>query len=138
MTTGPRQSGSRVAVTRKPTVPWEFSEPSAEGDGVPNAPTPEGRLLGEQLARLADHEEAILRERFPHAHRRCGDCALRAGTTPNGCAETLMDVVKALVEHVPFYCHKAMTPDGEPRVLCAGYAILAGTDLTDALSEESG
>jgi hypothetical protein len=113
------------------TVPWEFSEPATEGDGRPNVPTPEGRLLGEQRARLADYEEAAVRERFPRHHRRCGDCALRAGTIPNGCPETLMDVVKALVEGVPFYCHKATTPDGEPRVLCAGYAILAGKSLTD-------
>jgi hypothetical protein len=110
-------------------VPWAFSEPAAdETTAVPNLPTPEGRLLGAELARLTDIEEERLRERFPHAHRRCGDCALRAGTDPNGCAETLLDVVKALVEHVPFYCHKAVDDNG-PKLLCAGYAILADTDV---------
>lgn len=108
-------------------VPWEFSKPAeGDADAYPNLPTPEGRLLGAELARLTDVEEARLRERFPHHHRRCGDCALRAGTDPNGCPETLMDVVKALAENVPFYCHKAVGPDGAPKILCAGYAILTG------------
>jgi hypothetical protein len=107
-------------------VPWDFSEPPAcDADAVPNEPTPEGRILGEQLARLADVEEARLREKFPHMHHRCGDCAFRAGTVPNGCPETLMDAVKALVENVPFYCHKKLD-DGKPVLLCAGYGMLAG------------
>lgn len=101
---------------------------------MPNVPTPEGRALGEQLARLCDIEEARLREQFPKMHRRCGDCALRLGTDPNGCAETLMDVVKGVVEGVPFYCHKAM-PNGEPKLLCAGYAAIVGSDLSAAIKE---
>ncbi len=106
-------------------VPWEFSAPAKDdADAVPNLPTPEGRLLGAELARLTDVEEARVRERFPRHHRRCNDCAFRAGTDPNGCPETLMDAVKALAENVPFYCHKAFTPEGAPRLLCAGYAIL--------------
>jgi hypothetical protein len=109
-------------------VPWDFSEaPSADDPtAVPNVPTPEGRLLGAELARLADIEEARLRERFPQQHHRCGDCAFRAGTDPNGCPETLMDAVKALAEAVPFYCHKKFTPEGKPALLCAGYALLVG------------
>jgi hypothetical protein len=108
-------------------VPWDFSEPPADDEtAVPNVPTPEGRLLGAQLARLADVEEERLRERFPHMHRRCGDCAFRAGTVPNGCPETLMDAVKGLVEAVPFYCHKKFDEDGKPLLLCAGYALLVG------------
>jgi hypothetical protein len=106
-------------------VPWGFSDaPSGEDAGVPNVPTPEGRLLGAELARLADIEEEHLRERFPRAHRRCGECAFRAGTDPNGCVETLMDAVKAIVEGVPFYCHKKFAPDGSPELLCAGFALL--------------
>ena len=109
-------------------MPWDFSHPPEGEAGVPNLPTTEGRLLGAQLARLTDIEEERLRERFPRAHRRCGDCALRLGTAPNGCPETLMDVVKAVVERVPFYCHKAMTDEGKPRLLCAGYAALVNCD----------
>lgn len=109
-------------------APWDFSVPPKNGeDAHPNLPTDDGRLLGVQLARLTDIEEARLREKFPRMHRRCGDCAFRAGTDPNGCPETLMDAVKALVENVPFYCHKAFTPEGAPKLLCAGYAILIGS-----------
>lgn len=107
------------------TVPWDFSAPPVdEAQAVPNEPTPEARALGAELARLTDGAEARVRERFPSHHRRCGDCAFKAGTVPNGCPETLMDAVKALAEGVPFYCHKAFTPDGSPALLCAGYAIL--------------
>jgi len=104
-------------------APWEFSEPPAEGEGVPNVPTPEGRALGTQIARLCDQAEEQVRERFPRHHRRCGDCAFRAGTDPNGCVETVMDATKAVLEGIPFFCHKAM-PDGEPKLLCAGWTIL--------------
>lgn len=111
------------------TVPWEFSEAPKEGEPtVENQATPEGRALGRELARLCDIEEALIRERFPKQHPRCDDCAFRLGTTPNGSAETLMDALKCLYEHVPFYCHKG-TRDGEPRHLCAGYAILVGAEL---------
>lgn len=118
-----RQSGSPQV-----RVPWEFSEAPDEDDAtaVPNVPTAEGRLLGAELARLADIEEQRLRERFPRMHPRCNDCAFRAGTDPNGCPETLMDAVKALAECVPFFCHKGFTAEGKPKRLCAGYAILAG------------
>jgi hypothetical protein len=108
------------------TAPWDFSEAPADDDAVPNVPTPEGRLLGAQLARLADIEEKRLREQFPRLSPRCGDCALRLGTDPNGCPETLMDVVKALVECVPFYCHKNVAEGEKPIRLCAGYALLVG------------
>lgn len=110
----------------KTTVPWEFSTaPESAADAVPNTPTAEGRALGAELARIADIEEARQLERFPNAKPRCADCAFRAGTLPNGCPETLMDAVKALVECVPFYCHHAFE-DGCPTRLCAGYALLLG------------
>lgn len=110
-------------------VPWEFSATPAPGDPtVENLPTPEGWMLGREISRLCDIEEERLRERFPRQHPRCADCALRLGTRPNGCAETLMDILKCLYEHVPFYCHKGLR-DGEPRRLCAGYAILVGAEL---------
>lgn len=112
------------SVTR---VPWEFSKPpEREAGAVPNLPTPEGRALGAQLARLADVEEERQREQFPNAKPRCADCAFRAGTLPNGCPETLMDAIKALAECVPFYCHHAFDNDGSPTRLCAGYALLIG------------
>lgn len=110
------------------SLPWEFSEPPAEGEpSYPNLPTPEGRALGAELARLCDVEEQRIRERFPN-QPRCDDCAARAGTDPNGCSETLMDLLKCVHEAVPFYCHKRVK-DGEPQRLCAGFAILVSAEV---------
>lgn len=113
-------------------APWDFSEPAEDHEtAIENLPTPEGMMLGRELARLADVEEARLRERFPRHHPRCDDCAFRLGTNPNGSVPTLMDAVKCVIEGDPFYCHKTLR-DGEPRHLCAGYAMLAG--LQDAMA----
>lgn len=67
--------------------------------------TPEGRVLGAQTARLADNAAAHL-ARIGEADERCKSCAFRAGTVPNGCLQTQADVVKCLVERVPFGCHQ--------------------------------
>lgn len=113
---------------RRITLPWDYSVAPIDGEAaVPNIPTTEGRLLGTKLARLADLEELRIRSDFPQAHSRCNDCALRAGTDPNGCVETLMDLLKCVCEDTPFYCHQGLR-DGEPKRLCAGFAILAGND----------
>lgn len=118
-----------------PDAPWEFStQPAADEPSYPNLPTPLGRALGAELARLCDAEELRVRERHPHSARRCNDCAFRLGTDPNGCPETLMDAVKGLAENVPFYCHKHFDDDGKPTRLCAGWAILAGRDVLVALA----
>lgn len=110
-------------------MPWEFSEAPEPGESAyPNLPTPEGRALGAELARLADVAEAENRERFPRAARRCYDCAFRAGTDPNGCAETLMDALKCVVEAKPFFCHKGVAEGDTPRTLCAGFALLMRAD----------
>lgn len=87
--------------------------------------TPEGIALGKQLARLCDLEEVKVRARFPKHAKRCQSCAFRAGTLPNGDPVTLMDATKCLIEAVPFMCHQYFDKDGNPRDLCAGYAILA-------------
>jgi hypothetical protein len=75
----------------------------------PNLPTPEGRALGRELARLCDGEIGVGRD------DRCSTCAFRSGTVPNGCAPTLMDALKCMMERVPFYCHEQ---EGK---LCAGW-----------------
>jgi hypothetical protein len=122
-------------------IPWDYSEAPEEGDetAVPNVPTPEGQMLGAELARLTDIEEERLRERFLKLHPRCDDCALRLGTGPNGCVSTLMDVVKCVAESVPFYCHKGARDGDAPKRLCAGFAVLAGfADDFSALAARSG
>lgn len=114
-------------------VDWDFSVPVSADDptAVANLPTPAGRALGAELARFADLEESRVLAQFPHSQPRCGDCALRLGSVPNGCPETLMDLVKCLLESVPFYCHHA-TDGTEPTRLCAGYGLLAGTFAEEA------
>lgn len=46
----------------------------------------------------------------------CASCACRAGTVPNGCAQTQLDLIKAVVDGKSFLCHAPM--DGR---MCAGY-----------------
>lgn len=55
----------------------------------------------------------------------CSDCALREGTTPNQCPATLGDVLKCVVEDLPFYCHKGVPDGGAPKRICTGAAVLA-------------
>ena len=116
-------------------APWEFSEAPAPGEGTPNLPTPAGRLLGRQLARLCDLEEAKDLEGFPDQLPRCDDCAFRLGTRPNGCAETLMDAVKCIIEIKPFYCHKGVKEGEAPKHLCRGWLTLSGKVGRRAMTE---
>lgn len=84
--------------------------------------TPEGRALGEQMARLAAKSIAEQKKQFPNMAEPCVTCAFRAGTIPNGCPQTQMDALKALVEGVPFMCHHSPTNEaGELTELCAGW-----------------
>jgi hypothetical protein len=78
----------------------------------PNLPTPEGRALGAELARLCDAEIK------PGDPERCLTCAFRAGTIPNGCAPTLMDAIKCAIEGAPFYCHE------QRGKLCSGWRLM--------------
>jgi len=93
-------------------------------DLVPNRPSSEGRLIGEQLARMTDKAEPEILAKFPDHPRRCKSCAFSAGTIPNGCLPTVMDAMKATMEMDPFYCHQPKPgPDGKPTTICAGWSI---------------
>ena len=46
----------------------------------------------------------------------CKSCACRAGPVPNGCEQTQLDFLKAVVEGRPFLCHAPK--DGR---MCAGW-----------------
>ena len=85
-------------------------------DLIRNRPSPEGRALGKELARLADAEPSVF------SYLRCGTCAFRAGTVPNGCTATLLDAIKCAIEGVPFYCHE----DKAGERPCAGWIMLRG------------
>lgn len=68
--------------------------------------TPEGRAAGFNLVRLTEPTIAQLaREGEPD--ERCKSCAFRLGTVPNGCLQTQLDAMKAVIEDVPFLCHQA-------------------------------
>ncbi len=104
---------------------------------VPNKPSPEGRKIGEHLARMTDKAEAELRQKLQVADamelmpERCRSCAFRGGTFPNGCTETVMDAIKCAMEGVPFYCHQSKPKEGGGYTeLCGGYTI-ARTSMID-------
>lgn len=89
-----------------------------------NVPTPEGRQIGVQLARLCDKAEAAMLADKGAAPYRCASCAFKGGTFPNGCAETVMDALKCVAEGVPFYCHHSDKDErGNHTGLCAGYVV---------------
>lgn len=86
-----------------------------------NRPTPEGRELGAQIARLCDQEEAKQAKKvLATIPERCGSCAFRGGTFPNGCAGTLMDAVHCIIEGRDFHCHE----HGRTDQLCAGFQMM--------------
>lgn len=108
-------------------APWDYSEEPTPEASHPNLPTPAGRALGLEVARLVDAEEARLKIDTPGLHPRCVDCAARAGTLPNGCEETLMDFLKCAIEGRQFNCHKGV-PEGEtPSEPCRGWLVLQTT-----------
>jgi hypothetical protein len=73
---------------------------------VRNLPCEQGKLLGRELARLADRAETESLKKFPGTMVRCKTCAFRAGTAPNGTLLTVMDALKCAMEQVPFLCHE--------------------------------
>lgn len=79
--------------------------------------SPEGRQLGEQMAKLYDIAERRLGA-MADPDERCKSCAFRPGTVPNGCAQTQLDISKCAAEGIPFYCHQHR---GQ---LCHGWATV--------------
>jgi hypothetical protein len=105
-------------------APWSFDEVRAGEPCKVNAPSPDGQALGRELARLADVAEVATLKRFPDHLPRCNECAFKLGTFPNGCAPTVMDALKCVIENLPFYCHKGMGIDEQPTRLCSGWTYL--------------
>lgn len=71
-----------------------------------NRVTPEGRALGESMVRITEPAIARLADEG-EPDERCKSCAFRLGTVPNGCPQTQLDALKAVIEDVPFMCHQA-------------------------------
>lgn len=99
---------------------------------IRNFRTPEGAELGVELARLADSAEPAARLKVPELPPRCASCALRAGPhLPNQSPVTLLNMVKCLLENIPFECHEPHR-DGE---LCSGWAMIMLAKTDDQLVE---
>jgi len=88
-----------------------------------NRVTPAGKLLGQRAAILADLGHGLLQQigladvKAPRLRAEmCSTCACRRGSVPNGCQQTQMDFLKAVVEGLPFLCHAPH--DGK---ICAGW-----------------
>ncbi len=81
--------------------------------------SPRGRAMG---AFWAAKVEPVIQHLAAQGEpdERCKSCAFRPGTVPNGCAQTMLDVTKAVLEQRPFACHVHRHPDGS-RKLCAGW-----------------
>ncbi|MDB5885009.1 MAG: hypothetical protein JWR74_1180 [Polaromonas sp.] len=86
--------------------------------------TLEGRKLGAQFAQVADEECRTLAEKHDEPDERCLSCAFRAGTVPNGCPQTQLDVAKAVFENVPFMCHAHQDAGGSHATICHGWFAL--------------
>jgi len=85
--------------------------------------TPQGQVMGKNAARLSELgrrrleslglvgiQQPMLRDEM------CKTCACQRGTVPNGCLQTQLDFLKAVVEGKPFLCHAPK--DGR---MCAGW-----------------
>jgi len=84
-------------------------------------PVAEGRLLGEQMARMAaPHIERMLAT-FPNERPPCADCAFVKGTEANGWAVTGMNALKCVVEGDQFFCHQGKDGTGDPKHVCSGW-----------------
>lgn len=83
--------------------------------------SPEGRAAGAVMAKLADAECRALAARHDEPDDRCKTCAFRAGTVPNGCAQTQLDAAKAVVEGAPFMCHAHKNASGNYDRICHGW-----------------
>lgn len=75
-------------------------------DKKPSRISAAGLDMGAQILRLSEPAIArLVAEGEPD--ERCKSCAFRPGTVPAGCLQTQMDVLKAIIEDVPFLCHQA-------------------------------
>lgn len=91
---------------------------------VRNKPTELGRSFGKNIARFCEERIKKYAGTGMAVPQRCGTCAFREGTVPNGCETTVWDAMKCALEgKVRFMCHEHRRDDEPP--ICAGYLLLA-------------
>lgn len=95
----------------------------------------EGKKLGTLSAQLAEGECSAL-ARDGEDDERCKSCAFRAGTVPNGCLQTQLDVMKAVAEGIPFMCHQHLDQRGRPSKVCHGW--FAARRVVDRIETATG
>lgn len=61
----------------------------------------------------------------------CKTCACRLGEVPNGCMQTQLDFLKAVLEGTPFLCHSPK--DGR---MCAGWIRARAEHVANPLPRE--
>ncbi len=62
----------------------------------------------------------------------CKTCACQLGSVPNGCLQTQMDFLKAVVEGMPFLCHASK--DGR---MCAGWVRTRAEIVANPLPKQA-
>ena len=100
--------------------------------------TAQGRSMGKSAARLASLGEGVLavsgltKLNMPMLRdEMCKSCACQLGSVPNGCLQTQMDFLKAVVDGKPFLCHAPK--DGR---MCAGWIRARAAHVESPMSPE--
>lgn len=101
--------------------------------------TPTGQQMGKNAARLAElgrrrlEAAGLAGVKLPKLRDdMCKTCACRLGTVPNGCLQTQLDFLKAVVDGEGFYCHSPR--DGK---LCMGWVRARAEHAANPLPAEA-
>lgn len=99
----------------------------------------QGRAIGDAMARTAQHGRTRLQAQclaginLPGMRDdMCPACACRPGTVPNGCLQTQLDLLKAVVQGDPFLCHAPK--DGR---MCAGWVAARAEHVARPLPKQA-
>jgi hypothetical protein len=88
---------------------------------IRNHTTPEGKALGQRMAKFCDDAEPKARLRLPELPPRCNSCAFRSGNhLASASPFTQMDALKCVVEGTEFHCHDHVREGS----ICSGWAMM--------------
>ena len=101
--------------------------------------TPIGQAMGKSAARLAQlgrlrlEAAGLTNLKLPAMRdEMCKTCACQPGKVPNGCLQTQLDFLKAVVEGQRFLCHSPK--DGR---LCAGWVAARAEHVANPLPQQA-
>lgn len=105
---------------------------------MPSRVSKDGQMLGKLTAALAEQGQRQLAAQglsnlaLPAMRdEMCPSCACRAGTVPNGCLQTQLDLLKCTIEGKPFLCHAPR--DGK---MCAGWVGVRAAHVANPLPKQ--